>query len=97
MTSTARSPLHTPERVRLVDKMAELGPRFAARADAVDQTASFPHENWADLRDAGFLGVAVPERDGGLGADFVGYALVAEELARHKAFLESFDSPLWAR
>jgi alkylation response protein AidB-like acyl-CoA dehydrogenase len=85
MTSTSRSPLHTPERTRLVDKMAELGPRFAARADAVDQNASFPYENWADLREAGFLGIAIPASDGGLGADFVGYALVAEELARHCA------------
>lgn len=79
------SPLHTPERAQLVDRMAELGPRFAARADAVDADAAFPFENWQDLAGAGFLGLAIPEGHGGLGADFVGYALVSEELARHCA------------
>ncbi len=79
------SALHTPERQRLVDMVAELGPRFAARADELDRSASFPYQNWADLTEAGLLGVAIPTEAGGLGADFVGYALVAEELARHCA------------
>ncbi len=79
------SELHTPQRAKLVDKVAELGPQFAARADELDRTASFPYENWADLTEAGLLSVAVPTDAGGQGADFVGYALVAEELARHCA------------
>ncbi|MYJ48434.1 MAG: acyl-CoA dehydrogenase family protein, partial [Acidimicrobiales bacterium] len=68
----------TPERAELVARMAELGPAFAERAPKYDRDASFPHENWADLADAGFLGLCVPKEVGGLGADFVGYALVAE-------------------
>lgn len=79
------SPLHTPERIRLVDKVAELGPKFAARAVELDRTASFPYENWGDLKRTGLLGIAIPEESGGLGGDFVGYALVSEELARHCA------------
>ena len=79
------SSLHTAERRRFVDTIAELGPMFADRADAVDRNASFPHENWADLKAAGMLGIAIPTRAGGLGADFIGYALVAEELGRHCA------------
>ena len=55
------------------------------RAFTVDREAVFPFENWADLREAGFLGLCVPAEHGGMGADFVGYALVAEELARHCA------------
>ena len=77
--------LLTPERAELVANMAELGPAFAERAPKYDRDASFPHENWADLADAGFLGLCVPTEAGGLGADFVGYALVAEEMGRHCA------------
>jgi alkylation response protein AidB-like acyl-CoA dehydrogenase len=73
----------TPRQRELVAKAAELGVAFAARADRYDREASFPYENFADLRDAGFLGLCVPERYGGLGADFVTYALIAQELGRH--------------
>ncbi len=71
------------ERAReLVALAAALGPRFAERAAAHDRDASFPAENFADLRAAGLLGICVPERDGGLGADFETYALVAAEIGR---------------
>lgn len=78
-----KSVLHTPERVALVDRVAELGPRIAARANKVDVAAQFPYENWEDMAAAGLLGIAIPTEAGGLGGDFVGYALTAEELARH--------------
>lgn len=77
--------IRTAARLRLVERVAELGPRFAARAEQTDRDADFPHENWADLADAGLLGIAVPQSHGGLGGDFVGYALASEELARHCA------------
>ncbi|MEM9204527.1 MAG: acyl-CoA dehydrogenase family protein [Actinomycetota bacterium] len=73
----------TAERAALVERMALLGPTFAKRAEAYDREARFPYENWADLTDANLLGICIPIDDGGLGADFVGYALVAEELGRH--------------
>ncbi|MEZ5342512.1 MAG: acyl-CoA dehydrogenase family protein [Acidimicrobiales bacterium] len=79
------SPLHTPERIALVEKVAELGPRIAARSDELDRSAAFPFANWEDLKAAGLLSVAIPKEAGGLGGDFVGYALVSEELARHDA------------
>jgi alkylation response protein AidB-like acyl-CoA dehydrogenase len=75
----------TLERAALVERMAALGPRFAERAEAHDRAATFPTQNWADLRDAGLLGLCIPAADGGLGADFVAYALVSEELGRHCA------------
>lgn len=75
----------TPDRLELVERMAALGPRFAERAEAHDRDATFPTQNWADLRDAGLLGLCIPAADGGLGGDFVGYALVSEELGRHCA------------
>lgn len=77
--------LHTPERQAIVDKMAALGPTFAARAEAVDRDAAFPYENWEDLKAAGLLGIVIPKSHGGLGGDFVAYAFASEELARHCA------------
>lgn len=67
----------------LVGRAAELGPVFEQRAARYDREAAFPYENFGDLRDAGLLTLCVPERHGGLGADFVTYAMVAEELGRH--------------
>lgn len=75
--------IHTPERMAIVAKVAALGPRFAERAEAIDKAAAFPYENWTDLADAGLLGIVIPEAAGGLGGDFVAYALASEELARH--------------
>ena len=77
--------LVTPERAALVERIAAVGPSFAERSQAHDRDATFPDQNWADLRDSGLLGLCIPTSDGGLGGDFVGYALVAEELGRHCA------------
>ncbi len=77
--------IRTSERMEIVDRMAELGPLFAKRADAVDRDATFPYENWDDLKAAGLLGIVIPKEHGGLGGDFVAYALASEELARHCA------------
>ncbi|HSL57441.1 MAG TPA: acyl-CoA dehydrogenase family protein [Acidimicrobiales bacterium] len=75
--------VETERAAPFVARIAELGPTFAARAERYDREASFPYENFADLRDIGFLGLCIPERFGGLGADFTTYALVAEEIGRH--------------
>ena len=45
------------------------GERFASRAERHDRDASFPFDDYADLRAEGLLGLCVPERYGGLGAD----------------------------
>ncbi|MGH7388730.1 MAG: acyl-CoA dehydrogenase family protein [Candidatus Rokuibacteriota bacterium] len=59
--------------------------RFAPRAAAHDREASFPFDDYADLRAEGFLGLCVPEPHGGLGADYETYCLVAEQLAQGNA------------
>lgn len=56
--------------------------RFAPRAERHDREASFPFDDYADLRTEGLLGLCVPERHGGLGADFETYCLVSEQLAQ---------------
>jgi alkylation response protein AidB-like acyl-CoA dehydrogenase len=79
----AGNPASLTDRQRdLIDRAAALGPRFAERAVQCDRDASFPSENFADLRAAGLLGICVPESHGGLGADFASYVMVAAEIGR---------------
>src|SRR6201984_1051842 len=59
--------------------------RFAPRADRHDCAASFPFDDYADLRAEGLLRLCVPARYGGLGADYETYCLVAEQLAQGNA------------
>ncbi|MBC5809780.1 MAG: acyl-CoA dehydrogenase family protein [Candidatus Eremiobacteraeota bacterium] len=47
-----------------------------------DREHTFPRELYAKLGEAGLMGLIVPERYGGAGADYVSYALAVEELAR---------------
>ncbi len=56
--------------------------KFLARAAAYDREARFPTENYADLREAGFLGLVIPARYGGLGVDYQGYMEISAELGR---------------
>lgn len=71
------------DRDALVAKIRELGPVFAERAVRYDLEASFPFENFADLREIGFLALCVPQRYGGLGASFADYARVSAEIGRY--------------
>ena len=74
----------TDRQVELTTLARDLGKcRFAARAAEYDRMASFPTENFQDLREAGLLGICVPEDMGGLGADFKTYMLVAAETGRY--------------
>jgi len=73
----------TVRQSELIDRARRLArERFAPRAERHDREASFPFDDYADLRAAGFLGLCVPERYGGLGADYETYCLVAEQLAQ---------------
>jgi alkylation response protein AidB-like acyl-CoA dehydrogenase len=74
----------TPQQRELIALAGELGrTRFAPRAERFDREASFPYENYADLRDAGLLAICVPSGYGGIGADFATYVMVAAEIGRH--------------
>ena len=66
----------------MIDEARRLAPRFAARAAAHDRDGTFPADDFADLRAAGFFGLLVPARLGGAGAGFARYAEIAYELAR---------------
>ena len=73
----------TQKQNELIGIARELGrDRFQHRAPQYDRAAEFPTENFEDLRDAGFLGLAIPERYGGLGADYQTYMLTSAEIGR---------------
>lgn len=81
----AGNPSHlTAQQRELIELAATLGrEKFAPRAAAHDRDATFPFENYEDLRRAGLLGICVPRGHGGLGADFATYVMVAAEIGRH--------------
>jgi alkylation response protein AidB-like acyl-CoA dehydrogenase len=92
----------TQQQSELLALASSLGrDKFAGRAARWDREASFPFENYADLREAGLLGICVPKAHGGLGADFTTYVMVAAELGRHcgstaLSFNMHVCSTLWA-
>src|SRR5262244_685022 len=85
------APIFEPSAFRLNDEQAniisrarELGQSvFAGRAAAYDRDAIFPTENYRDLHRTGLLGISIPKRHGGLGADYQTYALAAAEIGRY--------------
>jgi alkylation response protein AidB-like acyl-CoA dehydrogenase len=63
---------------------AKLGrEKFAPRAPLYDRDATFPFENFEDLRSAGLLKICIPKQYGGLDADFITYCMAAAEIGRH--------------
>ncbi|HEX8995200.1 MAG TPA: acyl-CoA dehydrogenase family protein [Ktedonobacterales bacterium] len=71
----------TDRQRRFLELAEPLARRFAERAAQHDAEGSFPFENFADLREAGLLGLTTPEQYGGLGANELEYALTLERLA----------------
>ena len=67
----------------LIATAESLGPAFAERAARYDREASFPFENYDDLRASGLLGLCVPEGFGGRGADFKTYSLVSATIGKY--------------
>jgi alkylation response protein AidB-like acyl-CoA dehydrogenase len=73
------------EQIHWVEKARELAGRFAERARSFDESGVYPRKNMNELRDAGFLKLAIPSEYGGLGND-AGFCawlphLVLEEIA----------------
>jgi len=73
----------TAQQRELISLAEGLGPKFASRAERHDREASFPFENYADLTQAGLLGLCVPEKFGGRGADLRTYALVSATIGKY--------------
>ena len=76
----------TSQQQLLIDRAYDLATkRFAPRAAEYDRQATFPVEDYVDLRDSGLLALCVPKQHGGLEAGFETYCLVSEQLAQGNA------------
>jgi alkylation response protein AidB-like acyl-CoA dehydrogenase len=72
----------TDEQRMIRDTVRELAQtEFAPRAREIDEEARFPAENVASLARLGLMGLPIPEKYGGAGADTVSYALAVEEIS----------------
>ncbi|CAA7600536.1 Acyl-CoA dehydrogenase/oxidase C-terminal [Acididesulfobacillus acetoxydans] len=56
----------------------ECGPGAGER----DEKEEFPREIWDKLAELGLAGITFPEEYGGVGADYISYAIAVEELSR---------------
>ena len=65
---------------RTVREFAES--RVAPLAAELDRESRFPYELVAEMAELGLMGIPIPERHGGAGADTVSYAIAVEELTR---------------
>ena len=73
----------TPREREIVSRAERLSAeRFWPRADAVDRENRFPSQDFADLYEAGLLGLLIPEAYGGLGVSDTAYAAVVLEIAK---------------
>jgi alkylation response protein AidB-like acyl-CoA dehydrogenase len=59
--------------------------RLKPTAQEFDEHEAIPRELYKEAADLGFMGVMFPEEYGGLGLDYVAYAIAMEELARGNA------------
>jgi alkylation response protein AidB-like acyl-CoA dehydrogenase len=71
----------TPRERELVELAGSLADRFAERAGEHDREGTFPFENYEEMREAGYLGLTVPEELGGRGASLHELILAQERLA----------------
>ncbi len=72
-----------PDDARFVGMAAQIGAIAAEHAADHDNDATFVSEAYAAMRETGYLGLAVPEELGGLGATIRQVCYAQAELARH--------------
>jgi alkylation response protein AidB-like acyl-CoA dehydrogenase len=73
----------TPEQAAIVAQAREIADRaIAPHAAQVDAEESFPHDSFAALGEAGFLGLTVPTEHGGMGQGVRVACAVLDELAQ---------------
>ena len=70
------------EHRRLRQCCLELAADFATRSAEHDRAASHPVENYARLREEGFLALNVPQKWGGAGVGLLGHTIAFEALAQ---------------
>jgi alkylation response protein AidB-like acyl-CoA dehydrogenase len=73
-----------PEFVELQASVRKLArEKIAPRARAIDTDATYPQDVFEVFRDAGLLGLVIPEEYGGGGAGILGLTIAIEEVAKY--------------
>ena len=73
-----------PEYVELQATVRKLAQeKIAPRAREIDTDATYPQDVFEVFRDAGLLGLVIPERLGGSGAGILGLSIAIEEVAKY--------------
>jgi len=76
------NPINTEREQRFIDLAGTLADDFAERAARHDEERSFPHENYARLKESGYTNLIIPEVFGGLGASMLERIKTQERLAQ---------------
>ncbi|MBT6099001.1 MAG: acyl-CoA/acyl-ACP dehydrogenase [Marinovum sp.] len=71
------------EHIEMLDRINEMGVKFAKRAPEHDRDASFPTQNYDELREAGFLKLVIPQEFGGYGFTLGEYATIGAEIGKY--------------
>ncbi|MFD2925148.1 acyl-CoA dehydrogenase family protein [Halobacillus naozhouensis] len=66
----------------LLEKVIQFRDQFHKRSKEVDQSGVFPHENFEELKEAGYLSWTVPKQYGGLGLNLYDFLQLQEQLAQ---------------
>lgn len=74
-----------PATDRFVPLAASIGQQIAPHSERHDRNGTFVDESYVAFRESGYLGLAVPEDLGGMGATIAQVAAAQAELARHCA------------
>lgn len=73
----------TDDQQMILDSVRRIAHReIATRAAELDETGSFPHHALTVFAENGLLNPLLPEEFGGVGASFVTFALILEEIAK---------------
>jgi len=80
-----RSPAAVSTKEQVVERARALAPRFAARAEAAEETRRIPPESAQDMLDAGLARILLPQRIGGYGLGFDAWFEVMRELSKADA------------
>ncbi|AZB42664.1 acyl-CoA dehydrogenase [Bacillus sp. FJAT-42376] len=73
--------IRTEKEKQLFKKAKDLSAVFFERADLHDRHATFPFDNFEDLKKEGFLSLTIPETHGGEGISLYTFLLLQEKLA----------------
>jgi alkylation response protein AidB-like acyl-CoA dehydrogenase len=77
--------LRTEREKRLHEQAAQLAKQFRKRAHLYDEQATFPFENFAELKKARFLSLTIPKQYGGEEISLYEFLLVQETIAQGDA------------